>query len=144
MKKILFKSEMVRAILDGRKTQTRRIHADMSKPRYNVGDVVYVGERYCTCDECLCFPDLRECFKAKWKPGMFMPEEYARIKLKITGKKKERICDISEADAIAEGFNPRPERNSSAVQEFLLYFAKINPKAEPETEVWVYTFERIK
>lgn len=40
-KSISFNEEMLRAVLDGRKTQTRRPHAE---PRYQVGDIVYVKE----------------------------------------------------------------------------------------------------
>lgn len=146
MKKILFKAEMVRAILEGKKTQTRRIHSDMSKPRYNVGETVYVGEAWVLGDDPTWdgeYPQQTILYKAtddvgeyRFNSGMFMPEKYSRIRLKITGVQKERICDISDADAIAEGFAGRAD--------FWRYFAEISPNTPHSEQVWVYTFEVVK
>lgn len=142
MKKILFKPEMIRAIIDGKKTQTRRIHKDMSKPRYNVGEVVYVGETYG-----FIWDTNKACYAAdfaahkpiniNWKSGRFMPEKYARIFLKITGVKKQRLEDVANDEAQEEGF--------SKLLYFAEYFKKISPKTiSCSTEVWAYTFEVVK
>lgn len=146
MKKILFKPEMIRAILDGKKTQTRRLSI---RPRFKVGDIVYVGESYFNLTN-RDFEIYKTIYKADtdqvfqdgkllkgWHSGMFMPEKYARIFLKITGAKKERVGRISLNDAKAEGF--------TCITAFWDYFFKIGKRElSMDTEVWAYTFEVIK
>jgi hypothetical protein len=149
VKKILFKPEMVRAILAGVKTQTRRIHANMEKPRYKVRETVYVGETYSTTavemwpgiGKIIYFADGRiskPTPMACWKSGMFMPEKYARIFLKITGAKKQNLVGILPQEAQAEGFN--------SVKDFYEYFYSLpkNENASYDAEVWAYTFEVAK
>lgn len=146
MKNILFKLEMIRAIIDGRKTQTRRIHKDMRKPRYNVGEVVYIGESYCLPGACVApiryradeYDGCKCCDLPRWQNAMFMPEKYARVFLKITGVKKQLFSKVTEVEARAEGFE-----NSAT---FFGYFLRINkyPIVPPDMEVWAYTFEVVK
>lgn len=125
-KPILFNTEMVRAIKDGRKTVTRRavkpqpvVLNSLVIPPYKVGDYLYVRETwtpFCinksTCvNALLSHSDF--CFKAsldskiygccdtlscKWHPSIHMPKEAARIFLRITDVRVERLQDIITGD----------------------------------------------
>jgi hypothetical protein len=131
---ILFSGPMVAAILDGRKTQTRRIIKP--QPRTDVcpygvpGDRLWVKETWaivCAGEvqrlpafeyEKVNTKDLSayldpECdlvYRADvhndirgWRPPRYMPKWASRILLEITGVRVERVQDIGEADAKAEG-----------------------------------------
>ena len=136
---LIFKAPLVRAILEGRKTQTRRVakpvkHPDLGnlytpgalamerEPQHVIdracpvgqpGDRIYVRETFSQHPEWgqLAFRADGEEFEdadgwlwePKWIPSIHMPKDLARIWLEITGVRLERIQDISEKDAIAEG-----------------------------------------
>lgn len=136
---MLFTSPMVRAILGGRKTQTRRVakpvkHPDLGnlytpgallrehEPQHVInracpygqpGDRIYVRETFSQHPEWgqLAFRADGEEFEdadgwlwePKWIPSIHMPKDLARIWLEVTGVRVERLQDISEADALAEG-----------------------------------------
>lgn len=146
IKPILFNTEMVRAILDGRKTCTRRsvkgnipnnaiwgytgftpkgyiscrgVYADgygegFYKLPYLPGDVLYVRETWdWDPDNEVAKPyyykadgDLRpEGYKGMgWSPSIHMPKEAARIWLRVTNVRVERLQDITDDEAEAEGF----------------------------------------
>lgn len=151
IKPILFNkqisTEMVRAILDGRKSCTRRICKDANEYTvpdmefYNAdrrtyavhnfadkehteqlsiaertcpicpGDILYVREtwspvfvrprRYLYKVEC----KEAENLPIKFHPSIHMPKEAARIWLKVTGVRMERLQEITEVQAQAEGCN---------------------------------------
>lgn len=144
MKPILFNTEMVRAILDGKKTQTRRpmkpqpilktttkfIFEDATCPKkwedcdnfeatymYQPGDILYVRETW-TTDLCPSIGqtwyktdfdqgELAE-FKRdgiKWSPSIHMPKEAARLFLKVTDVRVERLNDITAEEACKEGMS---------------------------------------
>lgn len=124
-KPILFNTQMVRAILDGRKTCTRRIvkpqptaHYGMQciKPPYQPGDILYVretwslrfdGEKYFyRADKNTSREEKRllDYNDVKWRPSIHMPKEAARIWLKVTNVRVERLQEITEAQTEEEGF----------------------------------------
>ncbi len=124
---------MVRAILEGRKTQTRRIvkfplrdrdfgcelagneigeaEAHRLCPYGKPGDRLWVRETwapraqggywYAADPETALFKESWIGFK--WRPSIFMPRSASRITLEIIGVRVERLQEISEADALAEG-----------------------------------------
>lgn len=179
IKPILFNTEMVRAILDGRKSCTRRIikpqpqgYFEVSEeplyiydtdgkqgkitPTYQPGDILYVRETWRvgawdifnqmiafdykdgTCGELTYIHD-RELFDrlvnqsrndarqakceyngadfvwekgkspCRWHPSIHMPKEAARIWLKVTDVRVERLQDITEEQACMEGTDPWDE-----------------------------------
>lgn len=129
IKPILFNTEMVRAILDGRKSCTRRVvkpqptaryGAQCIKPPYQLGDILYVREtwhkyikRVGEGESC----HLAEFYGYKasiansedadepWKPSIHMPKEAARIWLKVTNVRVERLQEITVDGCHREGIN---------------------------------------
>ena len=97
------------------------------------------------------------------RPSIFMPREAARIFLRITDIKCKRLQSISEADAIAEGFNG-VQCNCSRIActdcmntgwlepptvSFMSTWDKLNAKRdngaytwERNPYVWIYSFKR--
>lgn len=141
-KPILFNTEMVRAILDGRKTQTRRLvkNIPLHEPYFEVvdgmpyacdgegewhpavefspiqeGDVLYVRETWADIPETApgnlhyradaTQADLDWLREEgwKWRPSIHMPKEAARLFLRVTGVRCERLRDITAMDAFNEG-----------------------------------------
>lgn len=128
MKGIMFKEELFLSILNGGKTQTRRViqnpppsmekyvvdgkvcHQvwDYSKPRYIEGDVIYLKEPYHIAvlsngeDEIL-YKYGENRGDLDWKNKMFMPRLSARYFIEINNVHAEYLNDISEEDAIEEG-----------------------------------------
>lgn len=156
---ILFSAPMVRALLAGTKTQTRRVakventmgHASISGPRKgkysrvylldkehdlrevtNVcrygqpGDRLWVREAFCPIypqdptynggnpieyDYAATYTHGYRLgdslgIKKKWKPSIHMPRAASRITLEIFSVRIERLHEISDADALAEGITP--------------------------------------
>jgi hypothetical protein len=98
----------------------------------------------------------------KWKPSIHMPKEAARIFLKIKDIRVERLFDISESDAIAEGIDAVDIRDGSILykdyrkyrpnilrdpnKSFLSLWESINgvDSLNDNHWVWVIKFERIE
>lgn len=152
MKPILFNTEMVRAIQDGRKTVTRRLvkfkagqnpqwtgyvadgpvlygshNIPAVKAPYQAGDILYVRETWqkhrirkplkaVPAD----FKEIQYSYRADgeiansdgtpftWRPSIHMPKEAARIFLRVTSVRVERLQEITPEDAVAEGAVKKP------------------------------------
>lgn len=153
---ILFNTDMVRAILDGRKTVTRRvmkpqipdvcpecmhIHADYIydriaeniycaicgeplqlevKPSYQPGDILYVRETWqhgyggtylykaSAGHDLFMTQEGKIVSNIPWRSSIHMPKEAARIWLKVTDVRVERLQDITEEQVDEEGFRFKP------------------------------------
>ena len=152
MKPIFFNTDMVRAILEGRKTVTRRLvkpqpFGEMAPmpmvnewpnywrdessdhifaPPYHPGDILYVRETwmYIYCHRCgngiagYCFngppDDSGGCYMyrasheiesgdARWRPSIHMPREAARLFMRVTAVRAERLQDCGNPQAKDEG-----------------------------------------
>lgn len=140
---ILFNTEMVRAILDGRKSCTRRLVKIRRKdacgfyvtkksdgtfsgiyeydenesmfdnplmPPYQPGDILYVRETWKKAPNGYYYyedwqrDDIADV--TKWKPSIHMPKEAARIWLKVTDVRVERLQEMKPVDVIKEGAYP--------------------------------------
>ena len=105
---ILLSGPMVRAILDGRKTMTRRL-ATSPLAKCQPGDRLWVRETWQV--PALCGVQYRATDSAPighwrptlgpWRPSIDMPRWASRITLEVTGVKVERLPDISEEEAFA-------------------------------------------
>ena len=114
MKGILMTPSNHLAIREGLKLVTRR----PGKPRYKVGEVVYVKEKWCVVKiDCEIIQDFRWLVQydveslpsrpgfimGKWRSPHFMPEWAARDFIKMLSVRQELLQDITEEDAIKEG-----------------------------------------
>lgn len=213
---ILFSGEMVRAILEGRKTQTRRMvkpqppclceyeingakshalcfHRVEITPEGNCrgskparlwvpptpkskdhrlpcpfgvpGDRLYVRETW-SCMEQKPHAGCEVAYRADlnggssqvwepWAPSIHMPRWASRITLEVTNVRVERLQDISEADALAEGVTIKPnagiaskflemrgEKLSAAQLEFWHLWQSVYKSWDDNPWVWVVEFSR--
>lgn len=210
---ILFSGAMVRAILEGRKSQTRRVvkgrgsrglpefhggrgeendpsawgwffdgpdhhgyevlarglderhdHGlvSMPCPFGRVGDRLWVREtfvyrhkydRYYYRADHLAFAPYAH---NGWKPSIYMPRRASRLTLEVTGVRVERLNDISEEDAMAEGIKQLSSGSygvggelaslsMSAPDAFRSLWESINGPGSWESNPWVWaiTFKRV-
>jgi len=197
---ILFSASMVRAILGGRKTQTRRV----VKPKHG-GKIIAPGgpgialeqRSECELNTVLCpygqlcdrlwvretfqplfadgtenhwetdwktgkgyaisypatdciqeFVDLDDNISSACKPSIHMPRWASRILLEITGVRVERLQEIGEADAEAEGcsvpeiiYPDEPRESYSYVAAYRHLWESINGIGSWDANPWVWVIE---
>lgn len=214
---IIFSGEMVRAILDGRKTQTRRAMKPQPTPYHDStltwkgdviwqsgrlldgvaspygkpGDQLWVRETF-TLQRCVeleqppfndgrptqwrdeadvdgyssCWvqphyratdpvPDLccerrncRQCaendYGPHWKPSIHMPRWASRITLDITDVRVERLQDISEDDARAEGCRGNATTAwgcEGLIEDYCCLWESINGPGSWDANPWVWVID---
>lgn len=199
---ILFSPEMVLALLDGRKTQTRRVmttqptgelrplsewsqglaaachdhnpdpeklaaHSERLKSKvfpfttesgglmsptcpYGVpGDLLYVREPIIkTCVGVVYVADGHDRARIKATPSIHMPRAESRLTLRVTDVRVQRIQDISNEDAIAEGIGTPLDIRYAAFDGFRPLWDRINAERghgwDTNPWVWALSFEVIK
>ena len=198
---ILFSAPMVRAILDGRKSQTRRV----VKPQFDhdaepcevlattiegwadyqghsglwahegdpgettvkfqygkTGDRLWVREAWKALAEYdhlaprdipvgtdISYPATYDGWVSRGRPSIHMPRWSSRILLEIVRVRVERLQDISEADAVAEGcpgcLGPNPdfpdEWDPTPQEEFCDLWKTINGAESWNANPWVWVVE---
>ncbi|HBO1871470.1 TPA: hypothetical protein ACIR1N_005648 [Pseudomonas aeruginosa] len=194
---ILFSGPMVRAILEGRKTVTRRVmkpqpdflgsmvdpntpfktldaglHARITCPYGEPGDRLWVREAWAadaqvdaiaprdlSQGEPIWYPadfSVRQTgcsmiSKGRGRPSIHMPRWASRILLEITAVRIERLQDISEKQALAEGVELEGEgvcwagaagtASDSPVESFRLLWELINGAGSWNANPWVWGVE---
>lgn len=182
---ILFNSDMVRAILEGRKTQTRRCikwpkeyqvdNSAMARiassndplalrrcPYGQHGDRLWVRETFAIVPKTayamsegvqqIIRPNDNHdaaIFRAgwerstgglRWRPSIHMPRWASRIQLEIVSVRLERLNDISESDAKAEGCEPA-ECCDAYYHGFSKLWESINGGGSWDQNPWVWVIE---
>jgi len=123
---------------------------DGFKPRYQVGETVYIKETYWVDNEGDVFyiadwitpkGEVIQPRYGKWHSPMRIPERYARYFITITDVRAERLQEITEEDAKAEGI--LPDCADNPVEQFAQLWNSINKDYPFESNPWVfvYTFE---
>ncbi len=161
MKPILFNTEMVKAILDGHKSVTRRVvkpqplggvktlhQSDLPgrwrspgedvwieiRAPYQPGDILYVRETWAKqwglyWHKAGLAVDKNGCdtygtiVPTKWRPSIHMPKEAARLFLRVTDVRVERLQEIDYADCKAEGIWDDYKVSSEEYHEALMKLA---------------------
>lgn len=180
---ILFNMKMVRAILDGRKSCTRRIIKPQPQgyfevneeplyiydtdgkqgkitPPYQPGDILYVRETWKQAPNGYYYyedwqkDDIADV--TKWKPSIHMPKEAARIWLKVTDVRVERLQEITRLSVQKEGIEVDPKECAGKfdfITELFLLFQELWDSTIKKSDldrygwdanpyVWVVEFER--
>jgi hypothetical protein len=127
---------------------------------YKKGDQIYVRERFETeTDGTVKFyagnieVENNNAYRelTKWKPSIHMPKSAARIWLECTGVRCERLHDITEADAIAEGilkddskfmnYHTKKFEFINGRYSFFSLWVKINGEDSYYLNPWVFIYE---
>lgn len=177
---ILFKTEMVEAIWEGKKNITRRLvkripldwldntgfdpefvampENHLSPYGYN-GDDLWVRETWTQnglgyyryragwkdkSKGPFTGPSVPEKFRGKWKPNIFMPKSICRTWLHNLGVRIERLQDITNEDAIAEGIDMNKTPCIEPMNAYAILWDSINGSDSWSKNPWVWVIKFIK
>lgn len=134
------------------------VERDECKCRYRKGDILYVRETWCKYDADHVIDGVKYAYKAdatpvseearkelgyKWKPSIHMPKKAARIFLRVTNVRVERLQDCGNMQAKDEGLN--------CCAQFIRVWDSTVKKSDLDRYgwdanpwVWVISFERIE
>lgn len=186
---ILFSSPMVRAILEGRKTQTRRkVKLPIKDPLTGceiagceINSLLRQGEEICkhgvpgdrlwvreTFQLHTTLAGIRVTYREgevdawieppetwegipddnHWRPCLFMPRWASRITLEIEAVRVERLQEIGEEDALAEGCNGDcpvghipSHKKSPCVYHYAQLWESINGPGSWDANPWVWVIQ---
>jgi hypothetical protein len=177
---ILFTGAMVRALLNGSKTQTRRIYKNRKHPDAGcdmaaselVREAQHVIHRSCPYGQPGDELWVRETFRkvmgqtagwietdfratyqhgdrlgdligmaGKWAPSIHMPRVASRISLEIIDVRVERLQDISNEDAVAEGIGTPLDMRYAAHDGYRPLWEDINGAGSWALNPWVWVIE---
>ncbi len=107
-------------------------------------DTTVCGSTYALQDQYVYKADNPDLI-AKWRPSIHMPREAARLFLEVKSARVEKLQEITEEDAIAEGvraYGPNNCSGTSARIAFAELWDSINGKKYPwESNPWVFVYE---
>lgn len=165
MKKIMFNDKygLTKAVLEGRKTMTRRIAekvlvedidqhlvwtGEFKKPKYMVGEVVAVVQSYKDLvlgkheDREIDLEIMRET--PGWNNKMFVKADLMPHQIRITNVRVERMQDISDEDCIKEGIGMRNSdvlHYSGPREAFAALIDRVSGKGTWGSNPWVFVYE---
>jgi len=140
------------------------------KPKYQPGDIMYVRETWAKIEDFKNYADveiedgLKYLFKCdddgkehtfvdagvqRWHPSIHMPHEAVRLFFRVTDVKVQNIADMTEQDAVDDGFvsgavftfDGTDYTGLCARDQFMEYWAK--QYGAKLTWMWVYYLEKI-
>lgn len=172
MKKIMFNDKygLTKAVLEGRKTQTRRVinltetdkeYLDTAfdwdlresviverYAKYKVGEEVAIAQKYSELEYGV---DWVRCSinkeHAGWNNKMFVSAEEMPHRIKITNIRIEHLQDISDADCFAEGAQealkhlPNSEPNDLVRDIFSILIDNVSGKGTWQSNPYVFVYD---
>lgn len=163
MKRIMFNDKygLTQAVLEGRKTMTRRVvgmHPDddmdngdmdvFDAPRYKVGEVLALAQKYQDVYDQLDLKRLRVSNgflmeSPGWTNKMFVRSDFMPNQIRITNVRIEKLQDISDEDCMREGIvkhNALPDALGIDRYRFISY--AYNASQDPKCKKWWFRTPR--